>query len=169
MAGSVFTPCWLFGLRHPSTEPWSLLGGRKSQCQNGDYKDSLCWWLFHGASATNVSCNWPLTLQETLQDPGLVETLLFVGPWCTWNFVCTLQEWSLFIPVLWSSCTQALAFKPECSWGSSSQFQTLRLGNIACDSEPSFPWENLCYMIIFQFVLHSPSGYGIWLYHKFPS
>ena len=33
-------------------------------------------------------------------------------------------------------------------------------------SELSLMWENLCNIIILQFVVFPPRGYGIWLYHK---
>lgn len=43
------------------------------------------------------------------------------------DLVCNLQERSLFLPALWSSCTQSLlAFKAKCSWSSSSQCLTLK-------------------------------------------
>ena len=74
----------------------------------------------------------------------------------------------LFSPVLWSSCHQApLAFKAKCSGGSSSLCQIPRLGSQTWGSELSLLWENLCDTIIFQFVGHPPSRYGIWLYHKY--
>ena len=49
-------------------------------------------------------------------------------------------------------------------WGSSSQCQTPRLGNLVWGSELSFLWENFCGIIILQFVGHPPRLYGIWLY-----
>ena len=62
--------------------------------------------------------------QEALQDPqaGLAHVLMgsLLCPWslCTWNLVCSLLEWNLFPPVLWSPSTQApLAFKAKLLWG----------------------------------------------------
>ena len=69
---------------------------------------------------------------------------------------------SLFLPFLWIPCTQApLASKAKCSEGSSSQCQTPRLGSLIWGSELSLLWENLCDVIIFQFVGHPLGGYGI--------
>ena len=71
---------------------------------------------------------------------------------------------SLFPPVLWSSCTQApRAFKAKCSGGSSSWCQTLMLGSLTWGSGLSFLCENLCDIIIFQFVGHPPDGYRIYV------
>ena len=120
MGGAGFPPCWLFGLRCPSTGACRLLGGARSQCQNGDLQDSSRQWIFTGASATSVlaptvSHSWPLPPQEILQDlpVGLaqapMESLLCPGSQCTWNLVCTLQEWSLCFP---QSCG-APALKPH--------------------------------------------------------
>ena len=69
---------------------------------------------------------------------------------------------SLFLSVLCSSCTQApKAFKAKCSGGYSFQCQTPRLGSLMGSSELSLLWENLCDIIIFQFVSHPLSGYGV--------
>ena len=86
--------------------------------------------------------------------------------WCTEDFVCALQEWSLFSPVLWKSCNQILlTFKARFSGDSSSHCQTPRLGCLMWGSELSLQWENFCGIIIFQFVVCPPNGYGISFYH----
>ena len=73
---------------------------------------------------------------------------------------------SLFLPFPWSSCTQALlSFKAECSGGPSSRCQTPSLESLMWSSEFSLLWENLCNIIIFQFVGRPPGRYGIGLYH----
>ena len=46
-------------------------------------------------------------------------------------------------------------------WGSSSPCQTPRLGSLVWGSELSLLWENLCDIIIFQFVGRPPGAYGI--------
>ena len=40
MHKSVFQPCWLFGLRHPSTGSCRMLGGARPQCQSNDLCES---------------------------------------------------------------------------------------------------------------------------------
>ena len=74
--------------------------------------------------------------------------------------VLLLRMGSPFPPVLWS--TQApLAFNVRCSGGSFSQCQIPTCGSLMWDSELSLLWENLCDIIIFQFVSHLCSGYKI--------
>ena len=78
----------------------------------------------------------------------------------------TLQEF-LFFPVLWSSCyPDSLPFKAKYSGDSISQQETLRLESLTRGSELLLLWENLCDIIIFQFVGWPPIGYGVWLYHE---
>ena len=73
-----------------------------------------------------------------------VESLLLLGP-SVHVTLWAYQEQSLFPPVLWSSCTQALlALKARCSVGSFSQCQSPRLGNLTRGSGSSLLWENLC-------------------------
>ena len=76
--------------------------------------------------------------------------------------LCVCSPWveSVFSLVLGSSCAQSpLAFKANCSGSSSSRCQTQRLGNLASSSEFSLQWENLCVIIILQFVGCPPAGY----------
>ena len=80
-------------------------------------------------------------------------------------FVCALQKWSLFPPVLSKSCNQILlAFKVWFSENSSSHCQTPRLGSLMWGSEPSLQWVGFCGMTVFPIVHHPPSSYGIWFY-----
>ena len=68
------------------------------------------------------------------------------------------------------SCRHAsLASNAKCSGGSSSQYQMPRLGNLIWDSELSLLWDSLYDIVIFQFVSHRPSGYGIVYFKKSPS
>ena len=176
MGGPVFWPCWLFGLRHPRTGAYRLLRGVRSSCQNGSFQESSRWRIFTDTSTTSVLvctvsyiCLPPP--QESLQDQqvGLpqdpMKSLLF--PWVlvhTRICVHPPRVESLFPPVLWSSCTQALlTFKAKYSGGSFSQCQTPRL---MWGSEHSLLWENFCDIIVLQFVGHPPRGYEIWLYHE---
>ena len=52
-------------------------------------------------------------------------------------------------------------FKAKCSWGSSFQCQTSRLGSLTWGSELSLLWEILSNIIILQFVDHPLGKYGI--------
>ena len=87
MGGAGFPPCWLFGLRRPSTGGYRLFGGA-----NGGLWEGLCQGVLPTTSAASVlvpsvSHSHPLPLQETLQhyQVGLVQSpmgslLLPLGP-----------------------------------------------------------------------------------------
>jgi len=51
------------------------------------------WFLCVSGRSCSVSCRW---------------LLLSPGSWCMQDFVCVLQEWSLFPPGLWKSYNQIL-------------------------------------------------------------
>ena len=96
-----------------------------------------------------------------------MELLLCAGIPCTWNLVYSLQEKSFCFTVLWSSCIPGpLASKAKCFGGSSSWSQTLRLGSLNWGSKLSLLLENLCDVIIFQFVGRPLGGYGSWWWDK---
>ena len=79
--------------------------------------------------------------------------------------VCPPRVESFFPPVLSKSSNQIpLAFKIWFSRNSSSLCQTPRLGSLTWGSEPSLPWVDFCGISVLQFVSHSPSSYGIWVY-----
>ena len=84
--------------------------------------------------------------------------------------LCPSGMESLFLPALRSSCTQApLAFKAKCSGSSPPDTRyptTTRLGNLMWGLKLSLLWENLCNIVIFQFVSCPPSRDGICVYHK---
>ena len=141
------------------------------------------WWPLGELMAINIP--WSLHHQCPCphSEPRLCPASLGDPPWPTgtsspgsrgitafcWipvhvkSCVCLPRMESLFSPVLWSSSTQvSLAFKAKCYGGSSSFCQTLRLWGL----ELSFLCENLWDTVIFQFVCHPSSGYGIWLCHE---
>ena len=182
MSGAVFPPCWLSGLRHPSTGAYRLLGGPGLGAYDpgkmSGFSESSCRWHSDisatGVHIPKVSYSLPPPSQKTLQDQqvGLAQapmkSLLLL-----WVLVC-VRPWvhppwvEFFTPVLWSSCTQApLAFKAKYSGGSSSWCQTRRLGSLIWGSEFSLLWENFCDIIVLQFVGHPPWWYGIWLYCEY--
>ena len=80
-------------------------------------------------------------------------SLLCPGTQCMWNLYAPFKNGSLFPSALWSSWSQALLFfNQKCFGGSSSRFQTLRLGRYIWDSEFWLLWENFWYIIIVQSV-----------------
>ena len=84
---------------------------------------------------------------------------------CTLLCVCPPRVESLFPPVLLKSCNQMpLAFKVWFSRISSSHCQNPRLGSLMWGSKPSLQWVDFWGIIVFQFVSHLPSSYGIWFY-----
>ena len=113
----------------------------------------------------------PTPPQKTLQhqEVGLVQSpveslLLFPGFWCTQDFVCALQEWSLCFP-LWKSCSLSHWPSKSDSLGIPSSFAKIsRLGSLMWVSEPSQQWKNFFGIIILQFVSCPSGGYGIWSY-----
>ena len=96
-------------------------------------------------------------------------------PALPWNpahmklYVYLLRVESVFPPVLWSTCAQALlAFSAKFSGGSYSQSQISRLRNLMYDLELFLLWESPCDIVIFQFVGCPFSGYGIAYIRKVP-
>ena len=147
VGGAVFLPRWLFGLRHPTTDAFGLLGGAGSWHQSGSIQDSSHQWI-PSTSTTNVlvstvSQSRHLPPWEALQDQqvGLAQapmkSLLFpLGPGVHDNLACALQKWhfcfSQFcaVPVIklhWLSKSNTLgAPSPDA-----------RLGSLMSDSELS--------------------------------
>ena len=79
--------------------------------------------------------------------------------------MCPPRVECLFPPVPLKSYNQIpLAFKVWFSGNSSSCCQTPRLGRLTWGSEPSLQWVDFSCIIFLQFVSHSPSSYGIWVY-----
>ena len=78
------------------------------------------------------------------------------SPWIVVHVrFCTLQEWSLFPPVLYKSNNQMLLiFKVRFPW----------LGSLMWGSEPSQQWKNYFGIIVTQFVGRSPSEHVILFY-----
>ena len=169
MVGAVFSLYWSFGLRRPGTGAYRLLGRARSWCQNGRLPESSCQWVLPSTSTTSVLVptvrhSRPPTSPSDPPRPACrsgpdfcVVTAFSPRSWCSWDLVCSFQEWSFYDQV-------PLAFKAKCSGGFSFRCQTLRSGCLMWGSELSFLWENLYHVIIFQFVGHPPGGYGIWLY-----
>ena len=115
------------------------------------------WW----STANACLCRRP---SDTYTQVWL--SLFSPRSWCTQNFVCALQEWSLFIPVLWKSCNQILlAFKVKFLGDSQSLGYIPRLKNLMWGLEPSQQCENLFGIIVLQFADHPTGGCRIWFYH----
>ena len=144
MGGAVFLPCWLFGLRCPSTGPYTLLDGARSWLENGGLQEGSHQWVLprntsSSVSVPSVSHSCPLPPHEALQYQqvylvqALMKSLLFI-PWvlvCTKPRVCPPIVEFLFPLILWNSCNQTpMAFKGRFSGGSSSHCPTPRLGSL---------------------------------------
>ena len=72
---------------------------------------------------------------------------------------------SLFPSVLWKSCNQIpLAHKVRFPRNSQSLSQIASLGSLKWGSEPSQVRKTFFGIIVLQFVVHLPCGYGIWFY-----
>ena len=174
MGGTAFPPCWLFGLRRPSTGTCRLFGGANGGLQEGSSQGVLP----RTSAASECPCprNEPELPPTSARGPptptgrpGSVSYGVSApSPWvsmCTLPCVCPSRVESLFLPVLSKSCSQIpLAFKVWFSENSSSHCQTLMLGSLTWGSEPSLQWVDVCGIIVLQFVSHPPSDYGIWFY-----
>lgn len=125
MGVTVFSPCWLFGLRCPSTEACRLLGGGRSQC----HLRELSWWVFPGFSTTSVlaptvSHSQLPPPQETLKTHRCLFQLLWshcfvlgssahetlCAPSRDWSFLQSFGAPALMPP--WSSKPKALGAPP---------------------------------------------------------
>ena len=122
-------------------------------------------------------CSGPLPTHASARDP---QTLMCRSgsfscgitvpfPWvlvCTQFCFCPPIVESLFLPVLWKSCNQALlTFNVKFPGDSQSLSQIPRLQSLMWSLEPSQQWENFFDIIVLQFVGPPPSGYRIWFYH----
>ena len=118
------------------------------------------------------TCGEPLpTYTSTGDPPTLADSfgLVFCGVTAPflWDLVCTrfvyaLQDWSLFLQVLWKSYNQVLvAFKVSFPGDSQSLCWILSLGSLMGGSEPPHQWENLFGIIFLQFVGHPLRKYRI--------
>ena len=96
-------------------------------------------------------CDEPLLTLASTGDPAILAsgsvscgvTAPFLWVLVPTDFVCALQDWSLFHPVLWNSCNQIpLAFKVRFPRGPQSLCQIPRLGSLMWGSEPSQQWED---------------------------
>ena len=124
------------------------------------------------ASATPTLPTSP-PLPETLQDQkvGLAQApiKLVLLPWvlvCVRFCVHPLRVNSISpIPVRLLNLSPA-GLQNQMSRGLCSWCRTPGLGSLTWGSELSLLWENLCNIIILQFVGCPPRGYGTWLYHE---
>ena len=129
MGGTVFPPCWLFGLKYPITGVYRCWWGQilmlmyQERCQPSDEYSQICFpsaFMFP-ERATATPCQLKRgTLQTNRSGLGFCEVTAFAqGPGAHETCVYFPTVESLFPLVLWSSCNQALlAFKTKCSWSS---------------------------------------------------
>ena len=170
MAGAVFPPCWLLGLRWPNIEAslGSLLGlmADSVRAHTKEYFPVLLL-------PVSLSSQWDTATPRLCRRPSNISRYVWFSllwghcsfPWapmCTVVCVCPPRVESLFPPVLSKSCNQIpLAFKVWFSRNSSSCCQTPRFGSLTWGSEPSLQWVDFCGISVLPFVCHPPSSYGI--------
>lgn len=173
MGGIVFLPWWFFGLGNSSSGACRLLVGpsldtkmvtsRKPTLVN--IPCNVCYQCLCPHSQLQLTTSTP-------GDPSRPIGMSRPGSYAVTVFFCVLvcieievfppRVESLFLPVLWSSCTQApLAFKFKYSGVSFSLCQTLQLWGILIQgSELSRISKNLCDK--YNYLCCPTSGYGIW-------
>ena len=141
-----YIPFWyLFGFRGPSTEVCGFYGRVNSKLQEGLHQGRPSRPVAASGPVPVVRPCQPRTPQETLQHLQVVlvqspmgSLLLSSGSWCTQDFVCTVQDRSLFPPVLWKSYSQfPLVFKVRFAGDSQSHCWIPRLGTLVWGLEPS--------------------------------
>ena len=174
MSGAVFPPCLLFGMRQASTGAYRLmvwLMAASGRAQANEYFPEFLLPVTSSTQWSTATCHlcrrpsnasrqvWPILLWGHCffpMHPGAHKTL------CVPSGVKFL-----FPPVLWKSCNQIpLAFKARLSGDSSSHFWTPSLGILMWGSELSLQLENFWGTIVLQSVVHPPSRYETWFYHK---
>ena len=67
MGGAEFPPCWLFGLRHPSTGAYRLFSVANGRLWDGSHQGVLPRTSDSRVLVPAVSHSCPPSLQETLQ------------------------------------------------------------------------------------------------------
>lgn len=101
MCESAFLPCLLFGLKHPSTGDYSLMGESRSYCKIVASRGSSYQLVFHVPCITNVLIpKWSTATPastKTLQNHGLphvpVKLLLFFPEsQCAQELVCASKS-----------------------------------------------------------------------------
>ena len=137
--GTVFLPCWWFGLRHSNTRAYRLLGRARSWSLSPG--ELMLMNTLIPLPPVSLSPEWATAAPTPRRPRRLSETSRWVWPrllwshwfcpgsWCMWEFVCTLQEWSLCFPLScgapaikpqWPSKTNALGVPPNArppGWG----------------------------------------------------
>lgn len=107
MDGAVFTTMLIFGLRHPSTGTYGLLGGRGSWCQGPKMfasSQSSCSLFLCPPQAYDPKENYEIPHfqgEETLEGdlprppnrsgPGSYGDTVFAWCWCSQGLMCTFQ------------------------------------------------------------------------------
>ena len=175
MGGAEFPPCWLFGLKWPSTGCYRLFGGANGWFWEGSHQGVLPRTAPASVLVPMVSHSHSTSAGDPPTLAGRSGSVSYgvtaPSPWvlmCTLLCVCPQRVESLFSPVLSKSCNQVLlAFKVWFSGNSSSHCFTPRLRSLMWGSEPSLQWVDFCGIIVLQFVCHPSSGYGIWFYCDF--
>ena len=104
MGGAVFSVCWLFGLRHPRTGAYKLLGGARSWWEKWQPPGGPTPMKYSSELLLPVSLPplWatrdPLIL-ASMSGSGTSEvTSFYPGSLSTGDLVYTLQEWSFCYP-----------------------------------------------------------------------
>ena len=119
MSGAGFPPCWLFGLRRPSTGGYRLFGGANGGLWEGSCQRPLPRTSAASVLVPRVSHSHPRLCRRPSNTSREVWFSLLWGhcsfPWVTMSTllcVCPPRVESLFPPVLSKSCNQIpLAFK----------------------------------------------------------
>ena len=152
---------WFPGLRCPSTGVYMLLGGARSWCQNGSLQASSCQWIFLSTSTTSVlvstvSCSCPPPSQKSLLLPWVLVHVRLYTPSILRVYISPslMELLQSSLAVLHSHMGQGIAHPYNArypSWGRGWLWIATPMGEL------------LQYNCS-QVVVHSPGGYGVWIY-----
>ena len=142
-----FLSCWLFSLRLLSTGAFWLLDGVRCFQMTASQGAHTNDYSLGPPSPVTYPHSEPEPPSASPGDP--LRPTLRLGPGSCFALGPGTSE-SLCAPIV--------------LWGFYTQCQTTRLGNLAQGLKLSVLWENLCNMVIFQLLGHSPSRYEISLY-----
>ena len=173
MRGAVFSPCWLFGLRRPSTGANRLFGGAKGGLWEGSHQWVLPRTAVASVFVPTVSHSCPLPLQEIHSSRKVWPSLLWGHcsvprvPMHTRPCVCPPRvEFLLPLPPSPVEALQSNPTDPQSHtlWGLLLLLPDPQAGKPDVGSALSLQWENFCGTIVLQSVGCPPGRYGTWFY-----
>ena len=168
MSGVVLPPCWLIGLKRPSSGVYRLYGRVNGNLQENWQQEAPSKTIAASAPVPAISHCLP-TLQRRASKTSRLVKFSLLWSHCSFPLVlvstrlclCPPRMEYLFPSVLWKVYNQTLmVFKVILPGDSQSLCWISRLGSLMWGSESLQHWETFFGIIVFQFVSHPPVGMG---------